>query len=280
MSEPLKPLPKVVYKSGFEQGFFVYLVEALRDFKRWAGVAQFDVTRKFSQTGLGPWWSVISTITFVLVIWAIYAQALGAEKAYYLRHIFIGYLAWIFIADNISQGSNLFVSQYAIFSQIRVNSFGLVLKWLLGRLFIFSRHIYLLPALFFLGDFSGFNLFALSLIPAFALLLINSFALAYTLSVLSAAYRDLPFLVPVLMRFFFFATPIIWDESNLNGGIKLIFAHYNPFYYFIELFRMPLIEGTLSLQIWAVALGLSLFNLIVMRLVYKLFNHRIIYLAM
>jgi ABC-2 type transport system permease protein/lipopolysaccharide transport system permease protein len=82
------------------------------------------------------------------------------------------------------------------------------------------------------------------------------------------------------MRFFFFATPIIWDESKVHSGIKLIFVHYNPFYYFIELFRGPLVEGGLNATVWAVVLGLTAVNFFAMWLIYRRFNNRIIYLAM
>ena len=70
--------------------------------------------------------------------------------------------------------------------------------------------------------------------------MLNGIWVALLLGLINVRYRDLGQLIPNAMRLAFFVTPILWYPDSVTG-IRTIFVDFNPFYYFIELLRAPLL---------------------------------------
>jgi lipopolysaccharide transport system permease protein len=83
---------------------------------------------------------------------------------------------------------------------------------------------------------------------------------------LGAYFPDSQYLVSNLLRIGMFLTPIFWMHDS-SHGIRAIFYWYDPFTYFIEIVRIPIIAGdmpwrslalccAMSIALWALALTL------------------------
>jgi lipopolysaccharide transport system permease protein len=105
-----------------------------------------------------------------------------------------------------------------------------------------------------LGIFAGAA--GLLIVPALALVILNALWVGVLLGTLCARFRDIPQIVQSLMRVAFFLTPVIWMPDQL--GARAYLALFNPFTYFVELIRAPLIGQVPSALTWGLALAVTL----------------------
>jgi lipopolysaccharide transport system permease protein len=76
------------------------------------------------------------------------------------------------------------------------------------------------------------------------------------LSALNVKYRDIRYVIPFLVQFWMFATPIIYPTSMMPQQYRLIFA-LNPMTGIIEAYRVALLGKVNGAQFNWVALGFS-----------------------
>jgi ABC-2 type transport system permease protein/lipopolysaccharide transport system permease protein len=64
------------------------------------------------------------------------------------------------------------------------------------------------------------------------------------IGIMTVNFRDLAFIVPVVMQTLFFLTPVYYPITMMPARLQQIIG-YNPLYWYVELFRKPIYEGTL-----------------------------------
>jgi ABC-2 type transport system permease protein/lipopolysaccharide transport system permease protein len=107
------------------------------------------------------------------------------------------------------------------------------------------------------------------------LIVINAVALGILLGGLGARFRDVPPIVASLMQLAFFMTPIFWTPDNLKG--HRLFLDLNPFYYFVEIVREPLLAHSLPLSMWGTAVGITFVDVFLSLLFLARYRRRIPY---
>ena len=100
------------------------------------------------------------------------------------------------------------------------------------------------------GVFAG--LAGLQIVPGLALVLLNAVWVGLLLGTLCARFRDVPPIVASVMRIAFFLTPVMWIPEML--GSRAYLALYNPFAYFVELIRAPLLGQAVPALTWMLVL--------------------------
>jgi ABC-type polysaccharide/polyol phosphate export permease len=253
------------------------IVEAFQDFGKWWKIAVFGLKRRHMNTLLGPVWLFLPDFVFITVVGTVFSAKFAAEGARYFAYVAFGYVIWVFMADSVGRGGNLFVTEFGRYSQMKTNLFGIILKEVIARTIILLVSLTIYAALNW-GIGSGVN-FTLWLILGLALLFVNSFMLSYWLSVLSARFRDLPPIVASLMRMMFFVTPIFWSADMLKDGIRRYILHLNPFYHIMEMVRLPLLNGAADTAILRLAGYWTLANLVIFLAVARSMHRRIIYVS-
>ncbi|PHQ78254.1 MAG: hypothetical protein COB66_09255, partial [Coxiella sp. (in: Bacteria)] len=119
-------------------------------------------------------------------------------------------------------------------------------------------------------------LMALTTVPALLLNLAILHGVVLFLGILCAWMRDLEKLIEAGMRLAFFLTPIIWmADSNRFGAAFII--NYNPFYYMIEVFRAPVIDGVFPVHAWWIIAGLAVASNLAAMAAFAFARRRIIY---
>jgi ABC-2 type transport system permease protein len=73
----------------------------------------------------------------------------------------------------------------------------------------------------------------------------------------------------------FLLTPIFWHADQLPGRALLVVL--NPFYYFVEVIRQPLLGEVPPASIWITALAITLVDLLVAIPFYSRFRNRVAY---
>jgi ABC-type polysaccharide/polyol phosphate export permease len=92
---------------------------------------------------------------------------------------------------------------------------------------------------------TAFNVNLIPIIKIFSGLIVHSFLLltgiVWFVSSINVFIRDMAHIVSIIVTMMFWATPIIWPYSKLQGGYRYI-ALLNPFFYITEGYRYTFIE--------------------------------------
>jgi ABC-2 type transport system permease protein/lipopolysaccharide transport system permease protein len=159
------------------------------------------------------------------------------------------------ITSIVTEGSLVFISSSRTILQTKVPLSIYIYQMLWRNLLILAHNmsIYLILLLFFDFNLGWVTLLA---VPGLLLVTVVGFAVGIILGTLSARFRDVPPIVASIMQVAFFLTPIFWTPTALKG--REAFLDWNPFYYLLEIVRMPLLGQAPTVKMWIVVIGMIL----------------------
>ena len=144
------------------------------------------------------------------------------------------------------------------------------------RTFIVLLHnmiIYVGVALSF-GIWAGLGNILLAAL-GIAVLCLNAIWTTMVLGILSARFRDIPPITASLLQVVFFLTPIFWHADQLPE--RAVFVKYNPFVYYMDIVRQPLLGEAPSLTTWGIVLSLTFIGCLLSLFMFTRFRRRISY---
>ena len=257
----------------------------MKKFSRWLNdfellktfvVNTFKVKYKRSKLGLS--WSMLNPILNITVVSFVFSQVMGMPYHQFVVFYFSGFLAWTLFSASLLQGANSFISNEGLIKKVPINllvfplaSIGVsVVEFLLG-------FVTLAVLLLFLGlHISTAFLF----LPVSLLLLVMfSTGVCLIVSVLTAFYRDVAYILTVVVQLWFYLTPVLYPKKFLLAKSQLL-ALLNPMVVYIDLFRDPIVNGVLPsknsigmatlLAIVFLYVGIIVFNKYKSQIIFKL----------
>ena len=202
-----------------------------------------DVKVRYKQTVLGAAWAVIQPLFNMLLFTLIFGKLakLPSDGIPYSLFAFAGLLPWTFFANAVSSaGSSLVGNSHLVtkvyFPRLIIPA-AAVLAVLVDLAFAFGlmavlMAIYRVPL--------TVNLL---LLPYLLLLTVAlAFAVGTWLAALQVKYRDIRYIIPFLIQFWMFATPIIYPTSMFPQQFRFLFR-LNPMAGIIEGYRVALLGG-------------------------------------
>jgi lipopolysaccharide transport system permease protein len=212
-----------------------------------------DVTVRYKQTVIGVAWAVIrpllTTIVFTVVFSKIAKVPPPAGVPYALL-VMAANLPWQFFATAMSEASNSLISNSNLISKIYfprlIVPAGSVITSFVDFLITLGLMALLMVWYQFLPDWR------LLLLPAFMLLACGaSFGIGLWLCALNVEYRDFRYIVPFIVQFGFFLSPVgystdrvpaHWLWHGFDIPARLIYS-LNPMVGVIDGFRWCLLRG-------------------------------------
>lgn len=230
-------------------------------------LVQRDVVARYKRSVLGVAWTMLQPLGMMLVISIVFSQLFHRVEGYSV-YLLSGLIAFTFFSQTTS-------------AVIRQMVWGSTLL----------RKIYMPQTSFALSAIgTGLVNIAFSMIPMMAIALIvkipirwswlflpiSMFILAaFTLgagliiSTLAVFFPDVSEMYEIALRAWMYLTPIIYPIDIIPENLRKWFM-LNPMYYYVQLFRLPIYEGTLpSMQTLMVSAG---FALIILVLGWQLFS--------
>ena len=203
---------------------------------------------------LGPLWLTLSLAVTVAVLSVLYGQLLGLALERYVPHLTLGFIARQFIAGVVARSCDVFVRQKAWILNDRrpLSLFVLMDVWENVLEMAHNAPVYVGVALLY-GIFAGAA--GLQIVPGLALVLLNALWVGLLLGTVCARFRDIAQIVASVMRIAFFVTPVIWMPEMLGSRAHL--ALYNPFAYFVEILRAPLLGQAVPALTWLLVLAVT-----------------------
>jgi ABC-type polysaccharide/polyol phosphate export permease len=215
----------------------------------WMMLANQDVKQRYRRSVLGPFWITLSAIVSIIALALVYTQIFKVPAAEYLVFLTTGFIAWMYIASVVIESCTVFIGAEGIIRQVNL-PLGIHVFRMVWRSLITLVHNLVIVALVLVYMEVGIDWAMLAFFPGLILTTIGAVALGYLLGGVCTRYRDIPPIVGTLMQVLFYVTPVIWPPKLLQGNEYLL--TFNPFYYFLEVLRMPMMGQWPPNEMWVV----------------------------
>ena len=221
-----------------------------------------DIVARYKRSVLGIAWTMLQPLGMMIVLTAVFSQLFGRVEGY-AAYLLSGLIAWTFFAQTTTStihqsvwGGTLLRRIYLPHTAFSVSSIGtgvvnLVLSMVpLMLIFLILRRPITWAALF---------------LPV-ALLSLTAFSLGVGLLLSSLAVRfpDIAEMYQIILQAWMYLTPIMYPSYILPDAFRPWLLYFNPMYYQILMFRVPLYDGVLpSLPLIMIGIGIALLTLVV-----------------
>ena len=230
---------------------------------RWMTVALIrrNLMGRYTQTIFGPAWFVLQPIMMTGVLTLVMGAILGApsDGIPYIVFAASGTIVWTTFNRSLSETTISLVSMGPIFSKVYFPRILVPVAALMTSATEFLPVYALLVLLVWgYGLFSGWLLL---LFPAFVLLtLLVSFGLGLWLTVFDSYFRDVRLMLPFVLQFVFYFSPIIYGSTAIPARWRFLFQ-LNPLTDLLDGIRWSLIAGapmpTKFEMVWVTCLGVG-----------------------
>jgi homopolymeric O-antigen transport system permease protein len=215
---------------------------------------------QYRRTLLGPLWVIIGPALFVLVLGNLFG-AIGARRpGEFIPFLAVGLILWTLIGGLIPRTASVFQRNRAHILQGSLGLHDIVVQDVIVSFLTFAHQLIIVIVVMAIYRVPV-SAKTLLCVPGLALILANGLWTTSLFGVLGARYRDLTEVFAAVMRIAFLATPILWVPGQ-RGGLIGQFATYNPFTYFLEVVRAPLLGGPIEPLAWIVVGGITLVGFI------------------
>ena len=248
--------------AGSQRAGLADLRTGLRQWPLWWSLPVDAVKAGYRRTYLGMLWMTLTTVAFVAGLSLLFGVLMGQDLKTFIPYVAIGFIGFTWMIGMITGGA------------ASVTGNGSFLKTTPGPRSVYALEVVTQPTLQFLHDAIvivlviivfqvtvGWSLVVLPL--ALALILINGVATAMWLGPLCARFRDVGQLVGLVTRVLFFFTPVFWLTTDVDREQLIFLAGWNPFTYFLQVFRSPLLGEWPGVDSIVGALLITIVNVVV-----------------
>jgi lipopolysaccharide transport system permease protein len=220
-----------------------------RELREYRDLFYFLITRdikvRYKQTVLGGLWAIIQPF-FMMVVFTLFFGQLAkvpSEGVPYPIFNYSAMVAWTYFANAITFSSNSIVQETPLISKVYFPRLLAPLAPVVAFLLDFAVAFVIL-----IGMMIYYHIYP-TIMTVFLPLLVILMMLAASgvgmfLAALNAKYRDIRYVVPFLVQFWMFASPVVYPVSMVPEKYHLIYA-INPMAGVIEGFRSALL-GTVA----------------------------------
>lgn len=221
----------------------------------WLALAQEDIGDQHRRTALGPLWLLLNYL--ILAGTFVFLFRRGAGIPDYVAYVSTGLLVWFYIMEVINLSVSLFVREESFIKGTRLPLSVYVLRLEMQSVIRAGYALIGCAVFLAMSDVSfnaawGWSGLGILLILATAPAAIIVFAF------LGAFFPDSQFIVSNVMRVGMFLTPVFWAYREGDDGVRHTFYHFNPFTYFLEIVRVPILSGEFPARSFTVCLIICL----------------------
>jgi lipopolysaccharide transport system permease protein len=205
-----------------------------------------DLKSRYVGSVMGFFWSVIHPlvllVSYTLVFSVILKQRLGeqAGTTSFAIYLFCGILPWLVFQETLNRSSNVLIDHSNLITKTLFPSEILPVTVLVANLVnhLIGLGIFWVIVLIFLQRVSVLIL----LVPVYLLaLLLFSLGLSWFISSVQVFLRDTTQVLSVILTFWFWLTPIFFDESRVPQRLAF-FMRLNPLAQVVTAYRKCLLS--------------------------------------
>ena len=220
-----------------------------------------DIVARYKRSVLGIAWTMLQPLGMMVVLTIVFSQLFGRVEGY-AAYLLSGLIAWTFFAQTTTGaifqsvwGGALMQRIYIPQTVFSVASIGTG---------VVNLSLSLVPLLLILLILRRPLTWAALFLPI-AILSLTAFALGIGLLLSSLAVRfpDIAELYQIILQAWMYLTPILYPSDILPSAYRKWLLYFNPMYYQVLMFRVPLYDGVLpSLPLVLIGIGIALGTLV------------------
>ncbi|MEE2525856.1 ABC transporter permease [Hyphobacterium sp. HN65] len=248
--------------------------QGLSKFELWTSLAQDDLRQRYRRTIFGLVWLTLSYLIFIVAKIFIFGAINPAPLPWFAAYVTVGFLVWQMVSAFVVDGCTSLINSETWVKGVKLPYSTYFFESVARDIVIFAYSaVVAVAVLLFTGHFPG--LVALSSLAGILLIILNGVFLQMLLGVICLRYRDIAQIVQTGMRVLFFLTPLVWTPDQV--GPLADFLIWNPFTYYIDIVRAPLVDFELPLMSWLISICLTLLLAVLSVSVFSVFRNRIPY---
>lgn len=237
----------------------IFLSETFRFRTVLAQLIHQQITLRYRRTIFGFFWTLLNPLLNMAIIAVVFSMVMKFQINEYAIYLFSGMIPWAVFSNSLNQSSSALIANESLFKKIYLPKQIFVISTVTTTLI---DSLLSTACLFIIAVFLGAKMTsALIFLPvAFLILSLFTLGLSLVLSIVCVYFRDVQYLIGVVLQALYFATPIIYPISAIPEKFHSVFTS-NPLYYFLELFRKPIYEGVFpgfDIVMLCAGLGLSM----------------------
>lgn len=216
-----------------------------------------DVKIRYKQTALGAGWAILQPLFSMLIFTVIFGRManMPSDGIPYPIFAFAGLLPWTFFSNTIGTAGNSLVANANLITKVYFPRIIIPAAAVLAGLVDFA--VAFLVMVLLLVGYRVPPTAGLLLLPVLVLLTsLLAMGVGTLLSSLNVQYRDIRYVIPFLVTFWMFATPIIYPLSMMTGLYRRLLL-LNPMTGIIEAYRVALLGGLNGARFDWTSLGIS-----------------------
>jgi lipopolysaccharide transport system permease protein len=203
-----------------------------------------DILVRYKQTVIGVAWAVIRPVLTMLVLTFVFNKLAGMESAEvpYPLLVFCGMLPWHFFATAFSESGNSLVSNSGMISKVYFP------RLVIPASSVITSFVDFLISAVLMGLMMVYYGFApkltILLLPLFVLAAIaTAFGAGLWISALMVRYRDFRFIVPFIIQFGLYLSPVGFSSSVVPEQWRILYS-LNPMVGVINGFRWSILGSS------------------------------------
>lgn len=200
-----------------------------------------DIKVRYKQTVLGAAWAVLQPV-FAMVIFSVFLGRLAripSDGYPYPLFVYCALVPWTYFAGCLTHASNSLVDHRHLLTRVYFPRLMMPAAAVFGGLVDLALSLTLLLGLLaYYGVQPGWAILAT---PLFVLLAAaTALAVALWLAALNVQYRDVKHVIPFLVQFWLFATPVAYSSTLVPERWRALYG-LNPMTGVVEGFRWALL---------------------------------------
>lgn len=234
--------PEIIIRPGM--GALHYWRDIWRYRELFFFLAWRDILVRYKQTAIGIAWSVLRPFVTMLVFTIVFGRIakLPSNGVPYPIMVFAAMMPWQFFANSLSESSNSLIGNANLLSKVYFPRIIIPASSVIVSLIDFFISCFILIGLLiwykFMPDIK------ILLLPLFLIMaMMTSFGAGLWFSALNIKYRDFCYIVPFLVQFGLFITPVGFSSAVIPEEWRFIYF-LNPMVGVIDGFRWAILGET------------------------------------
>jgi lipopolysaccharide transport system permease protein len=199
-----------------------------------------DIKVRYKQTAIGAAWAVLQPFLTMLIFSLFFGKLahIPSQGLPYPIFYYSALLPWMYFATALQNATNTIVENQRLITKVYFPRLDLPLSSVLSGLVDFAISFLMFVAMMFYYGIKPTT--ALLWLPAFLLFaMLTALGVGLWLAALNAMYRDVRYVLPFLVQFWMFASPVAYPASLVPAKWRWLYG-LNPMTGVIEGFRWSL----------------------------------------
>lgn len=229
----------------------------IQELWRFRGLLYFlvwrDIKVRYKQTVLGAAWALLQPLMIMLVFTVFLGVMAKVPAANDPVFVYAGVLSWTLFATAMTNASTSLINSERLITKVYFPRLAIPLSAVGSAVLdFFVASLLLVSMMIWRGVLPGVGILMAPVV--FGLIVVAAAGMGTWLSALTAAYRDFRYVVPFLMQFWLFATPVVYSRppSDASFWLQTLIA-INPMSGLIGSFRAAMLNEPIPWRLLGIA---------------------------